>query len=172
MWDTWLEKYQGTMQKTWHGNVGLAVWDSAGEGRLRLLQGAQIGEGIALLGYELSKTTAAGAVSVTLYWTTDSEVLQDYTVFTHLVDGQGRIRGQKDNQPVGGSRPTSTWRTDRIVRDEYTIPLGDVLAGEYWIEVGMYDVATGERLLAVGEGAIPDGRIRLPRPIRVPAGAS
>ena len=74
---------------------------------------------------------------------------EGYTVFTHLVDGEGQMWGQKDNEPADGFYPTTEWRKGEIVRDQYdlTIPF-DAPPGEYQIEVGMYVGETGERLLA------------------------
>ena len=56
--------------------------------------------------------------------------------------------GQQDNEPENGRRPTTTWRTNEIIRDAYAIPL-DPLAppGLYQIEIGLYDPVTGIRLL-------------------------
>jgi len=80
------------------------------------------------------------------------------------MDKEGRIWGQKDDFPAGGTRPTSDWLVGEIVVDEYDIPVrGDALPGEYTIEIGMYDLISGERLAAFDtEGErLPDDRIIL-----------
>jgi hypothetical protein len=85
---------------------------------------------------------------------------RDYTVFTHLTDKEGRIWGQRDNFPAGGARPTSGWLIGEIVVDEYDIPVrGDAPPGDYNIEIGMYDLISGERLTAFdaeGERLVDD----------------
>jgi len=72
---------------------------------------------------------------------------KSYTVFTHLLDTQNQIWGQRDNIPVSGKYPTKDWWEGEVVIDEYEIPVRtDAPAGEYKIEIGMYDAVTGERL--------------------------
>ena len=167
-WDEWLGSVDGIRESAWHGNVGLGVYGGEGEVGLHLLEGSWLGESFGLLGYEVGYTEADGAVELVLYWAMEEYVWRDYTVFTHVLDDEGNMVGQKDNQPVGGMLPTSVWRTDKVVRDEYEISLEiGTVSGEYWIEVGMYDAVSGERLPASGEGTLPDGRIRLPRRVKV-----
>jgi hypothetical protein len=87
---------------------------------------------------------------LTLFWRALAKMDQNYTVFTHLVDGEGRIWGQKDNPPVDGFYPTSQWREGEVVRDQYDIDISpEALPGEYQFEVGMYLAETGERLPVV-----------------------
>jgi uncharacterized membrane protein len=108
-------------------------------------------EKILLLGYDLSPPSLSPgeALHLTLYWQALSEMEEDYTIFTHLIDEGGKIWGQKDNFPAGGTRPTSGWLVGEIVVDEYDIPVrGDALPGVYTIEIGMYDLISGERLAA------------------------
>jgi len=110
---------------------------------------ATLGDKAMLLGYDLNRARLkpGGTLNLTLYWRAMAEMEEDYTVFTHLMDKEGRIWGQKDNFPAGGTRPTSGWLVGEIVGDEYDIPVrGDTPPGEYTIEIGMYDLISGERL--------------------------
>ncbi len=121
---------------------------------------------VRLLGYGFSPDTLypGDPLHLTLYWQALANIQKDYTVFTHLMDKEGRIWGQKDNFPAGGTRPTSRWLVGEIVVDEYDIPVrGDAPPGEYTIEIGMYDLISGERLAAFDtEGErLPDDRIIL-----------
>jgi hypothetical protein len=104
---------------------------------------------------------------LTLFWRALSKMDRDYTVFTHLVDGEGRTWGQKDNPPVDGFYPTTYWEPGDIVRDQYEITISpETLPGEYQLETGMYLAETGERLEVHGkEGPLPENRILLPYPI-------
>jgi len=109
---------------------------------------------ILLLGYDLSPPSPAPGetLHLTLYWQALSEMEEDYTIFTHLIDREGKIWGQKDNFPAQGRRPTSGWVEGEVVVDEYLIEVqGDAPWGEYPVEVGIYDLATGERLAAFDE---------------------
>ncbi len=121
---------------------------------------------VRLLGYGLSPDSlySGETLHLTLYWQALAKIEKDYTVFTHLMDKEGRIWGQKDNFPVRGTRPTSGWLIGEIVVDEYDIPgRGDAPSGVYTIEIGMYDLISGERLTAFdAEGErLPDDRVVL-----------
>ena len=60
---------------------------------------------------------------------------ENYTVFVHLVDSDGIVRGQKDNAPVNDTYPTSLWQPGEFVTDAYTLPLPpDLPPGDYAVE--------------------------------------
>jgi hypothetical protein len=64
-----------------------------------------------------------------------------------LIAADGRIVAQQDNQPAEGRYPTSIWDTGEIVVDRYHLTIApDAPGGEYHLEVGMYLLATLERL--------------------------
>jgi hypothetical protein len=89
---------------------------------------------------------------LTLFWRPLSQLLEDYTVFTHVYAPDGRLWGQKDSQPVSGTYPTSQWKMGETIVDRYEIELDPgAPAGEYQVAVGMYDLVTGERLPVVGD---------------------
>ncbi len=112
---------------------------------------ADLGGKVRLLGYNIQSGFHPGdGIHLTLFWQCLKKMDQDYTVFTHLIDGKQNIWGQKDNPPVDGFYPTSGWEAGEIVRDQYDILISpDAPPGEYQIEVGMYLAETGERLRAV-----------------------
>ncbi|HID86044.1 MAG TPA: hypothetical protein EYP55_01535 [Anaerolineae bacterium] len=84
---------------------------------------------------------------LTLYWQAQKEMEASYKVFTHLLDENSRLWGQKDDIPCKGRHPTTEWLPGEVVVDEYEIAVKpDAPSGEYVLEVGMYDAATGERL--------------------------
>jgi 4-amino-4-deoxy-L-arabinose transferase-like glycosyltransferase len=106
---------------------------------------------------------SAGSLRLVLYWRALSILSQDYTVFVHLVDAQGNIVAQRDQQPLGGVRPTSRWVPGEVLADtiELTIPV-PVAAGQYWLKIGWYDALSGQRL-AVGQ----DDSVTLLSPVNV-----
>ena len=108
----------------------------------------QLEDGKTLLGYDLVETARRGEpIRLTLYWRAAADQRGSYTVFTHILDADRKLVGGWDNVPCRGTCPTTTWHPDEVLRDEYTIPTGrDWPSGEYNIEVGMYDSATGERI--------------------------
>jgi len=126
---------------------------------------ANLGDRVRFFGYDLDTTSVrpGDTLHLTLYWQALAEMDESYTVFTHLLDKDNLIRGQKDSLPVDGTLPTSCWVKDEIIVDEYEIPIQpDAPPGQYVIEIGMYQLETGQRLPVIGqEGQIIGGRILL-----------
>jgi 4-amino-4-deoxy-L-arabinose transferase-like glycosyltransferase len=112
--------------------------------------GLELGGKLRLLGYSVDKGFRPGeSIRLTLFWQALTKMDQDYTIFAHLLDPNGMLRGQKDNPPANGFYPTSRWEPGEIVRDPYEVPIdGNSPAGDYSIEVGVYLPSTGIRLLA------------------------
>lgn len=115
------------------------------------LQSAQqaavnFGDSITLLGYRVQQEDVLG---ITLYWSSLAEIKRDYTVFVHLVDSQGNLIAQRDAQPLAGLYPTSLWGAREIIPDDYTIALvRDLKAGDYKLEIGLYEYPSLVRLTA------------------------
>ena len=127
---------------------------------------ANLADKVALLGYDLDRTSVrpGGTLRLTLYWQALTRMETSYTVFAHLIDDQNRIWGQKDNPPVKGTYPTTGWLPGEVVIDEYEIAVDATApAGEYQIEVGMYDLKTMQRLPVLNErgSRLPHDRILL-----------
>lgn len=104
---------------------------------------------ITFLGYDLPQWTVkpGDVIPLTLYWRAQTDVGQDYTVFTHLVGQDDRIWAQKDEQPVAGKYPTSSWPRGLVIKDKHAIFVQeDVPPGEYQLRVGMYLLQTLWRL--------------------------
>jgi len=130
---------------------------------------ARLGEEIALVGYDLEPLRAVPGetIHLILYWQALEQPARPYTVFTHLLDETGQLRGQQDNMPVGNNLPTTCWRAGEFVTDPYEISIAsDAPAGTYTLEVGMYDLVTGERLPVSGPPGQPPDRLLL-TPIQV-----
>ncbi len=126
---------------------------------------------VALIGYKVDKAELGSGeeIRLTLYWRAEGEMGTDYTVFTHLIDEEGNIWGQMDSQPVEGDYPTSFWDIGEIIEDEHILAINeDAPAGLYRLEVGMYELATEQRLPVLGDdGEVKDDRILLPLNITV-----
>ena len=102
-----------------------------------------------LLGYNLPVLTAVpgGAIPIDLFWRNREDSLEDYIVFTQLVDGEGQILAAQESAPVDGSYPTTLWARGEIVRDQRELVIAaNVPGGEYHLVVGLYHAASGERL--------------------------
>ncbi|MEA3345405.1 MAG: glycosyltransferase family 39 protein [Chloroflexota bacterium] len=108
-----------------------------------------LGDRIKLLGYDLPKPRVkpGGTLRLILYWQAQGPTEISYTVFTHLLEPEGRVVAQKDSPPQGGEAPTTGWLSGEVIADEYQIPIPSELPpGPFQVEVGMYDQATGKRL--------------------------
>ncbi len=146
------------------------------EGRARLFEvppiehplEARLGHVVECLGYDLETTNKQGVtLRLTLYWRALAEMETSYTVFVHLLDGEGRVRSQRDSIPGQGMLTTTGWLAGEVIIDDYEL---DVPAGEYDgeydggydIEIGMYQADTGERLpVYQASGRAADDRILL-----------
>ncbi len=106
-------------------------------------------DGPRLTGFALEPAEVApgGVVYLTLRWETPAPLVEDYTVFTHLLAPDGALVAQSDSQPVGGTRPTTTWAVGEEIIDRYAllVPAGTP-AGDYVVQVGLYHWQTGQRL--------------------------
>jgi hypothetical protein len=112
------------------------------------------GDEIELIGY--TPDCAAAACEVTLYWRAPDTPDADYTVFLHLVGGDGQIASQHDGRPGGGLYPTTMWKAGEVVEDRHPLAVATELpAGEYRLLVGLYRPETGERLPVLGS----DGQV-------------
>ena len=91
--------------------------------------------------------------TVTLYWQSRTPIANNYSVFVHLVDENGNVISQHDNEPGNGRFPTGTWFPYEIIRDAHTLTLPpDAPPGPYTLAVGMYDWQTGARLPITSAG--------------------
>jgi hypothetical protein len=105
-----------------------------------------------LMGYDLPTETIApgGELSLTLHWQALGATDRPYTIFVHLVDEAWNIRGYGDSEPGGGAFPTTGWLSGEHIADAHTVTVAeDAPPGTYRLEVGLYDPATGQRLLTV-----------------------
>ena len=135
-------------------------------GNIQHPQRAILGDVIAFHGYDLDRTSvrAGETLHLTLYWQAIAPMDTSYTVFVHLLDAGGQIRGQRDSAPVAGSRLTTSWMLNEVIVDEYDVPVdADAPPGRYQIEIGMYDPRTVVRLpvFDAGGARLPEDRILL-----------
>lgn len=118
----------------------------------RVTVGAQFGDGIRLEAYEVPRNvfSAGEALPVTFTWGALGAPQQDYTVFIHLTNRQGGIVAQYDSVPVGGTRPTTSWRPTEEIVDPYQLIIpSDLIPGDYQLRVGLYTPQNGNRLQIV-----------------------
>jgi 4-amino-4-deoxy-L-arabinose transferase-like glycosyltransferase len=125
------------------------------------IQAAQFGDGVSLIGYDLSGDTLSPGASleVTLVWHPLATPGQNLEAFVHLLDGDGNIVTQDDSVPGNGTLPTMGWLPGEYVSDPHLLQIPSGLTpGPYRLEVGLYDPATGIRL---GDGVVLDKHLTL-----------
>lgn len=131
---------------------------------------ARLGEAIRFHGYDIAPegpVRPGGTLTFDLYWEATGKIAQDYTVFVHLLGPfnpatGGPVWAQHDGQPLEGQYPTRHWLVGSVVKDRHGVALPpDMPPGEYPVEVGLYLLATGERLMVTSSDGTQDTRILL-----------
>jgi hypothetical protein len=178
----WLDQHcEQVLQRTWR-DVSVLLYHTPRHYQAEMTAlDARVGPHVELLGYvvrdkmgqavEQIELQPGDGLRLTLYWQTSAPLAEDYTVFVHLLDQTGWLRGGQDNPPRAGTYPTSAWVPGEWIVDAYHIPLPpDAPPGEYAIEVGMYPSGGGTRLDVRGANADQEnqrvlllGRVRVPR---------
>ncbi len=116
---------------------------------------AAFGDVVSLRGYVLSseEVKPGDTLTVTLYWQGRQKTAVNYTVFVHVTDEANRKAGQHDGQPADGERPVSSWQSGEIVEDQVNIAINqDAAPGQYHVVVGLYNLATMQRLRLTSGG--------------------
>ncbi|MHB1131297.1 MAG: glycosyltransferase family 39 protein [Chloroflexota bacterium] len=103
-------------------------------------------------------------VSVQAFWRAQTAPAADYTVFAQMLGPDGRVYGQQDSQPLGGTQPTSGWRVGEVTVDNYAFELAPgAPEGPYRLIMGWYEAKTGTRLQVGGGDFVEVGRFELKR---------
>ncbi len=169
--ETWMDAHAFKASDDWFGNVRFVVYAVPQEPLTEIAHPMDVrfGDAIRLEGYTLlsEDVSSGGIVQLTLFWRALGGIAERYKVFVHLLDAGGRVVGQRDAEPGGGLRLTTTWQPGEQVADNYGVPVPPgTPPGEYRLEIGMYRLEDGARLPASRDGA-PLGDHLLLDPIRV-----
>jgi hypothetical protein len=123
-----------------------------------------LGNQIQLVGYDL--TAASGKTfNLRLYWQALHEPSANYSVFVHLtaVDND-KVIAQYDGAPTTDRYLPLQWTDADELHISKTITITapeNTPAGEYRLQIGLYDFTTGVRLTA------PDGRDTVEIPVQI-----
>lgn len=133
---------------------------------LQVQTGANLEDKVEIFGarFEPGRALPGETVKVIAWFKALEEIPQDYLVFVHVEDAEGRLeRMNVDHAPVGGTRPTSSWKKGETIADTFYIqvPSGGQLRGlNVWI--GLWYAPTDSRLkLNNPEKVRNDGRDRI-----------
>jgi len=120
---------------------------------------AIFGERIALKGYGMMEQVKPGDVlAVNLHWRAIAPLPENYHLFVHLLDQEGRLWAQKDSPKL-----TSSWQPGEEMEDKQAMLLPHhIPPGQYQIVVGFYLLETGQRLtLSDGQDSLGLGSIEV-----------
>ncbi|HEX8821645.1 MAG TPA: hypothetical protein VF794_17100 [Archangium sp.] len=133
---------------------------------LQVRNGANFEDKVELVGATVQPgRIAPGELArVTAYFKVLKPLEEDYMVFVHIEDAEGRMeRLNADHKPAGGLYPTTQWKVGETVKDEFNIGLpagAPARALNLW--VGFWDPKTDARLqLKNPEVVRNDGRSRI-----------
>jgi hypothetical protein len=86
------------------------------------------------------------AVTLQTTWQAQSLINGDYTLFVHLLDAEGKLIAQQDQQPQGGLLPTSVWQAGELINEAIVVNVPADKAGQWTTAlIGLYDPASGQR---------------------------
>lgn len=143
---SWLQSHACPALETWYGDVwaGNYVTSPVGEWQSTTHQFSQP---ISLL----SSTTLPAAIHpgdafcLQLRWTAQEQLENNYAIFVHVLDENGQLDAQTDLMPLPGM---INWTPGEEVTTSHGLILPPTLAaGAYEIHAGLYNPATGMRLL-------------------------
>jgi hypothetical protein len=109
----------------------------------------ELGDHIQLTGFRLSanRVSPGDTLTLVLFWWSDGQVKENYTVFCHLVSADSELVAQHDGRPVLEIRPVPSWRAGELLLDSHPLTLStDLAPGRHELAVGMYDLQTLERV--------------------------
>ena len=175
----WLDSNTYKASDSWFGNVRLVVYavpraDASDAPRVEL--DARFGDRVILRDYSLltPDVQAGGILQIALAWESSAPIDERYKVFIHILNAHDRIVGQRDSEPGGGVRFTTTWQVGERIHDNHGVLVQPgTPPGSYRVAVGMYDASTGQRLpVKLGEQTAGDklflNAIRVIAPIAPP----
>jgi hypothetical protein len=169
--EAWLNQHAYRAHDLWIGDMHLVLYGTApwpAPDSPTWARQVSFGDQIELTGAALGMLPLEpkDVVPVTLFWQARQPAADNLKVFLHLLDDRGNLVAQRDSEPVGGLRPTSTWKPGEPVIDRHGVWLPEALPpGEYQLIVGLYNPVDGARLPAYAEtgellgDSVPLGKI-------------
>jgi len=140
----------------WYGRVRLATYAVAPlPEKPDATLDARFGKSIRLTGYAQPEAWFAPGdiLPVTLFWRAEGPIPERYKFTVQVLDSAGQLVAQHDSEPADGLSPTSGWIPGDVITDRHGVPLPhDLPAGRYTLIVGLYHIATGERLATTAGG--------------------
>lgn len=133
---------------------------------LQLKTGANLGGKVELVGATVQpgRINPGEAARVTTFYKVLKPLEEDYLIFVHVEDADGRMeRMNIDHKPAGGLYATTSWKPGETVKDEFTLYLpSGTPARALNIWLGLWDPKTDARLPLTNPDAVRnDGNNRI-----------
>jgi hypothetical protein len=133
---------------------------------LALRTGANLGGKVELVGATVQpgRIVPGEPARVSVFFKVLQPIAEDYTVFVHLEDSEGKMeRMNIDHKPSGGIYPTTQWKPGETVRDDFNIyipPGSPVRSVTLWM--GLWEPRSDTRLKLLNPDAVRhDGKDRI-----------
>jgi hypothetical protein len=133
---------------------------------LTLKSGANLGGKVEIAGATVQpgRVVPGEPARVTVFFKVLAPLDEDYLVFVHVEDMDGKLERQNvDHRPAGGLYPTTQWKVGETVKDEFTfvVPSGAATRGvAVWM--GLWEPHADARLpLKNPEAVRNDGKDRI-----------
>ncbi len=161
----WLAEHAYPAEEFWLQNNLFTRYLIAADFKAQGTNAGWLGDSISLTAWGTDKVTVAPgqALNISLTWVTASTLAQDYRVFVFLADQSEHVAALRDAVPTMWLRPTSTWQPGEPITDHHGLLIPpEAIPGDYWLGVGIYNSATGERLpVTHGNGWLNNTALRL-----------
>jgi hypothetical protein len=121
-----------------------------------------------LVGYDLAKSSLlSDPMTVTFYWRPLHWPSARVAMFVQVVDSLGNVVARSENEMLQKRYPTQRWPIGSVLTDTWRVPLpAETNAGDYSLEVAVFDNYSGNRFSVRGPEIVPTDRIEL-GPVRV-----
>ena len=141
----------------------LGTWSSTGEVEVGADGDSAFPVPVRLEAWDVTEAARPGdSLPVALRWRALGKIDAYYSVYVKLLDAGGNAVAGWDGQPRNGEAPTLLWVPGEAVEDLVTLEVpGDLPAGEYAVEVGMYRAADLARCLTLDQDGVPVGQVVL-----------
>lgn len=133
---------------------------------------ARFAGGMVVMGIDLPEGAAISperALPLTVYFAATEPILDFYTLFIHLADGENRLLYQFDGVPAQGRHATRQWRVGEVFADTYWLTVADgIKPGLATLSLGFYPYRDPtQRQTVLDANGNPLGDRLLLAPVRV-----
>ncbi len=175
--ENWLAQAAFKASDSWHGNVRLAIYAIPdfqiphdritstdwrfGDPPLLRLSGVGLGT---------DAITSGEVLPISLIWEALRPIEERYKVTVQLLDGRAQVIAQRDAEPGGGLRPTTSWEVGQPIEDGMGVLVRPgTPPGVYQLILAVYRATDGARLPVGDDDHVTLGQIQVQRPETPPA---